>query len=111
MSIYFPADEDVLALVKKVMGDNHHDLVKARVDIGVTFALSSKECQPALKEHGQPTFGFTKIISPKDRIRKGIDVELWIDGDEWGTDRIEHKLAKIDHLLTRVEVKKPKPKK
>jgi hypothetical protein len=111
MSIFFPADDSVLALVRKVMKDNHEDLVKARVDVGVTFAISSKENQPALKEHGQPSFGMTKIVPPKDRVRKNIDVELWLDGDEWGTDSDLTRYAKVDHLLQRVEIKKPKPKK
>ncbi len=111
MSIFFPADDNVLALVRKVLNDNHEDLVKARVDVGVTFGLSSKESQPALKEHGQQSFGFTRIVPPKDRVRKNIDVELWLDGDEWGTDSDLIRYAKIDHLLQRVEVKKPKPKK
>ncbi len=111
MSVFFPADDNVLALVRKVMKDNHEDLVKARVDVGVTFGISSKENQPALKEHGQQSFGYTKIVPPKDRVRKNIDVELWLDGDEWGTDRDLTRYAKIDHLLQRVEVKKPKTKK
>lgn len=111
MSIFFPADDSVMALVQKVMKDNHEDLVKARVDIGVTFALSSKEEQPALKEHGAQSFGYMKIVPPKDRVRKNIDVELWLDGDEWGTDSDLTRYAKIDHLLQRIEVKKPKVKK
>lgn len=111
MAIFFPADDNVLSLARKVMNDNHEDLVKARVDIGVTFAISSKEDQPALKEHGQVTFGIAKIVAPKDRVRKSIDVELWIDGDEWGTDHAHVRYAKLDHLLQRIEVKKPKPKK
>lgn len=111
MSIYFSADDTVLAQVKSVMGKYHQDLVKGRIEVGVTFAISSKENQPALKEHGQPTFGMAKIVAAKDRIRKGIDVELWLDGDEWGQDSLQHKLAKIDHLLMRIEVKKQKPKK
>lgn len=111
MSICFVADDSVMILVKKVMAENHPDLVKAKVDVGVTFALSAKEGQPALSEHGHPTFGITKIIASKDRVRKNIDMELWLDGDEWGTDQPSHKMAKIDHLLMRVEVKKPKPKK
>ncbi len=100
-----------MALVRKVMKDNHEELVRANVDVGVTFALSSKENLPALKEHGQPSFGFTRLVAPKDRVRKSIDVELWLDGDEWGTDNAEVRYAKVDHLLQRVEVKKPKPKK
>jgi hypothetical protein len=111
MGIFFPAPDEVVALVKNVMEQYHPDLVKAKVDIGVSFAMSSNENQPSLKEHGQPTFGLTKIVRPQDRVRKAIDVELWLDAEEWGTDRMEHKLAKIDHLLMRLEVKKPKPKK
>ncbi len=111
MSICFVADDSVLALARKVMNDHHPELVRAKVDFGVTFALSAKEGQSALKEHGQSTFGLTKIIAAKDRIRKGIDVELWLDGDEWGTDSDEIRWGKLDHLFQRIEVKKPKPKK
>ncbi len=111
MSICFVADDKVMALARKVMTDCHPELVRAKVDLGVTFALSAKEAQPALKEHGQATFGLTRIVAAKDRIRKGIDIELWLDGDEWGTDTEDARWAKLDHLLQRIEVKKPKPKK
>lgn len=109
-TIYFPSDDKVLSLLKQVVGLYHSDLAKAKVEFGVTFALAGGENQPALKEHGQPAFGLLKIISPADR-RKGIDVELYLDGDEWGRDAHETQVAKLDHLLQRLEVRKPKPKK
>lgn len=109
-TIYFTGDEKVLSLLKQVANLYHTDLIKAKVEFGITFALAGNEAQPALKEHGQPTFGFVKIIGPADR-RKGVDVEVFMDGDEWGRDSHDTQVAKLDHLLQRLEVRKPKPKK
>jgi len=110
-SIYFEAPDEIVDLVQRVMRKNHQDLVKAKVDVGVLFALSAQESQPALKEHGQQVEGIIKIIAPRDRVKKKIDVEMILDGDEWKTNRDEHKIGLIDHLLARLEIKKPKPKK
>jgi hypothetical protein len=110
-SIYIPANADVLALVKKVAGEWHPDLIKAQAEFGVLLVLAASETQPAVKENGHAVEGTIKIVAPKDRITKKFDVEILLDGDEWKTDREEHKVAKIDHLLSRLEVKKPRPKK
>lgn len=105
------ANADIHALVAKTMKDWHPDLIKAQVKIGVIMALAARETQPALKENGHQVEGTIKIVSPKDRISKNYDAEMLLDGDEWTSDRPEHKVAKIDRLLCRLEMKKPKPKK
>jgi hypothetical protein len=111
-SIYIPANDAVIAMVKKVAGQWHPDLIKAKVDFGILLVLAASEkTQPAVKENGHAVGGTIKIVNPKDRITKKFDVEILLDGDEWKTDRDEHKVAKFDHLLSRLEVKKPKAKK
>jgi hypothetical protein len=110
-SIFTPAHESVHNLVNHAIRQWYPELLKAKVEIGVLFAISARETQPALKENGHPVPGTIKIVSPKDRISKKYDVELILDGDEWGSDSAQHQLAKIDSFLARLEIKKPKPKK
>jgi hypothetical protein len=110
-NIYVKTDESIMTLVNHVMQQWHSDLAKARVRVGVLFALSARESQPALKENGHAVDGTIKIVPLKDRVTKDFDVEMLLDGDEWGANKQEHRLAIIDHLLMRLEVRKPKLKK
>ncbi len=110
-SIYFPADNNIVTLVQYIQRERHPEQIKARVEIGVLMALSGRETQPALKEHGQAVEGTIKIIAPKDRVSKKFDVEMILDGDEWKTNNHHHQIGLIDHLLARLELRKPKIKK
>lgn len=109
--IYIKADEMVHSLANLAVKNWYPDLQKVKLQIGILFVLSARESQPALKENGHPVEGTIKIVPLKDRVTKGFDVEILIDGDEWKTHHDEHKIALLDHLLCRLEVKKPKKKK
>ncbi len=110
-SLYMRADERIAELVATAMTSWHPTLTKAGVKIGILFVLSARESQPALKENGHPVEGTIKIVSLKDRVSKGFDVEMLLDGDEWSHNQEPHKLALVDHLLSRLEIRKPKAKK
>jgi hypothetical protein len=106
-NIYFKASEEHHKIAYNVMSKYHSDLSKARVQIGLLLTLSNKEDQPAIKDGA---FGLIKIVPVKDRVTKQFDVELIVDGDIWNK-KPELRDPLIDHLLNKLEVKKPKPKK
>jgi Putative phage metallopeptidase len=110
-NIYLMADESINLLVNSVIKNWHPDLFKVNLKVGALFALAGRETQPAIKENGHEVEGIIKIVPLKDRVSKGYDVEMILDGDEWKDNQHNHKIAVIDHLLSRLEVKKPKKKK
>lgn len=105
-NIYFKASEEHHKLAYNVMAKYHSELSKARVNLGLLITMSNKENQPALKDGA---LGIIKIVPVKDRVTKQFDVELIVDGDVWNK---KHELREplIDHLLSRLEVKKHKAK-
>jgi hypothetical protein len=110
-SIYFKADSSVVAVVNEAIKKWHPELSKAQIQIGILFAVSGKDDQPAIKEAGHPVDGIIKIVTLKDRVTKGFDAEMILDGDSWKQMGDDDRLAFIDHLLSRLELKKPKKKK
>lgn len=110
-SIYFQADKGVYDLAYRTIEKWHGELRKADIRIGILFALSTKEDQPAIRQSGYPVDGMIKIVPLKDRITKNFDVEIILDGQEWRNRTEAYSTALIDHLLCRIELKKPKPKK
>lgn len=110
-SIFIPADAKTEALVELAVKNWHPDLLKTETKIGTLLVLAGSENQPALKENGHQVDGTIKIVAPKDRVSKKFDVEMLIDGDEWRNDDQATRLAKVDHLLSRLEIRRRKPKK
>lgn len=110
-SIYFKADDSVKVMIGDVIRQWHPDLLKSQIRIGILFALSTKDDQPALKEAGYEVDGIIKVVPLKDRVTKLFDVEMILDGDAWKSKSEKHRLAYLDHLLCRIELKKPKSSK
>lgn len=110
-SIYMKADANIHSLVDHAISSWHPDLAKTKVKVGVLFVLAARESQPPLKENGHHVEGTVKIVPLKDRVTKDFDVEMLLDGDEWTAGKSEHHLALVDHLLSRLEVRRPKKKK
>jgi len=104
------AGDKVSAIVEEVVNKWHPELSNAKVQIGVLFIISAGD-SPPLKENGHPVEGTIKIVSVKDRVTKKFDVEMVLDGFEWHKGAHEHRIALVDHLISRLEIKKPKPKK
>ena len=103
-NLYFKANDDHLKIAYSVMGKYHPELKKARIQLGLLITMSNKENQPALKDGA---YGVIKIVPVKDRVTKQFDVELIVDGDIWNK-RQDLREPLIDHLLSKLEVKKHK---
>jgi hypothetical protein len=110
-TIYVKADQTIHDLANEVIKQWYQDLHKVKLQLGILFAISGRESQPAVTENGYQVDGITKIVPLRDRITKGFDVELIIDFDFWKNGKREHHVALLDDLLVRLEVKRPKPKK
>lgn len=110
-NVYVKADDSIITMVHRCIDNWYPDFVKVKLLVGILFVIGDNEKSPPLKENGQPTDGLIKIVSMKDRVSKGFDVEMILDTDEWNRGRDKHKVALLDHLLSRVEVKRPKKKK
>lgn len=110
-AIYTKAPQNVITIVEHALSQWHQELKDADVKIGVLFKFSSSEELPALKANGHPVNGIISIVSTKDRLSKGFDSEITLDGAIWATSKEEQKYALIDHLLSRIELKPVKPKK
>lgn len=106
-SIYFKADSQTHHTAYDIISKYHPDLRAADIKVGILMALSNKENQPAIKEGGMAVEGTIKIVSLKDRITKGFDVEIILDGDVWKQND-KNQIAILDHLLSRLEIKKNK---
>lgn len=109
MSIYYvrPA-EDETDLLFHAMTTYHPRLH----NIGVTVALlmvhddqneDADILVPALKHHGVPALGITKIHNLKLRAHGLADAEILIDGDRWKQMTEAERLALLDHELTHLE--------
>lgn len=106
-NIYFKANEEHHKIAYRVMSKYHPELSKSRIQLGLLITLSNKEDQPAIKDGA---YGIIKIVPVKDRVTKNFDVEIIVDGDIW--EKKPHlRDPLIDHLLSKLEIKKPKPKK
>ena len=75
---YRKADDDIVELLATVMREHHPDLHEAGVWVGVVEAHNPDG--DAVKHGGYPAFACVKIVSPRDRVSKGYDVEM-LSGD------------------------------
>lgn len=106
-NIYFKASDEHHKIAYDVMQKYHSEFSKAGIQLGLLITLSNKEDQPAIKDGA---YGIIKIVPVKDRVTKKFDVELIVDGDVW-KKQPELREPLIDHLLSKLELKKHKPKK
>lgn len=90
---YSRADDDIIALLTKVMHEYHRDLEEAGVLVGVVAATNPSG--DAVKHHGSPAFATIRVVSPKDRVSKGTDAELLLDADKWEELRPRQRLAAL----------------
>lgn len=100
---YHLADADVRNLLEQVMFEHHPRLHEAGVRVGVLFARNPDG--PALKRNGYEVLAMIKPVPLKDRLTKGYDAELVIDGGEFETlkprqqeSTLHHELAHIDRV-------------
>jgi len=111
MATYSKPDDETLELLDLVMKRFHERLKHAGVRVGILMAFADVDEKtgerkgPALKGYGEAQAA-AKIanVSLKDRLVKGYDVEMLIDGDSWDTRPDEEQIALLDHELTHVEL-------
>jgi len=101
---YRRADDDVTALLQRVMREYHPDLHEAGVHVGVVVAHNP--AGDAVKHGGDPAFATITVVSPKDRVSKAHDAELLLDGDKWADLREGQRVALLDHELSHLRLKK-----
>lgn len=111
MTTYTLADTDVTNLLARVMALRFPRLADAGVKVGVLLARNADG--PALKRNGYEVLAMIKPVPLKDRLTKGYDAELVIDGGEYERLRerqqeslLHHELSHIDTVdLTPAEMK------
>jgi hypothetical protein len=105
------ADADVVNLIARVMARRYPRLHDAGVKVGTLLARNPDG--PPIKSGGYEVLATIKPVPLKDRLTKGYDAELLIDGGEYERLRsrqqealIAHELAHIDTVdLTPAELK------
>lgn len=108
---YIKAPPKVISIVEHALSQWHQELKDADVKIGTLLKFSSSEETPAIKSNGHGVDGIITIVSSKDRLSKGFDVEITLDGDIWSHNNDEYQYGLIDHLISRIELKPVKVKK
>lgn len=98
---YSIADPDVTDLLARVMARYHPRLNDAGVKVGVLFAHNSDG--PAIKKGGYEVLACVKSVSLKDRLTKGYDAELLIDGGDYERLREGQRAALCDHVLSQLD--------
>lgn len=102
------APQEVIDLMEETKEKFHGDRL-SEVKIGVIMAHAAvddktgqiKGC--AIKGHaGSPAAACVKVVPLKDRLTKGYDVELLIDGDHWPSTPLATQIALLDHELTHI---------
>ena len=99
---YTLADPDVTSAVDSMMRKYHAELTEAEVRVGVLIARN--ETGNPIKHGGYPARATVRIVPLKDRLTKGYDAEMLIDGRELDLMRPEHLNALVDHELTHLRV-------
>ena len=110
MSTYSLASESTLALLTEVREQYHARLDEAEVKIGVLMAFAATDENTGERKGsairgyaGAPAGAQVKKVSTRDRLTKGYDVEMLLDGDEWPNMADAHRRALLDHELTHIE--------
>lgn len=109
-TIYWQADQQVMDFIYDVM-EKYHQELSGHFKIGVLFALSGNENQPSVKHNGYPAFVTIKLVSQKDRITKGYNIEMIIDSEYWKNSCDKSREALIDYALSHLEIKRKQVKK
>ncbi len=109
MPIYQKADLDVCEMVSVVMEKHHGGLFVAEVKIQTLMVYPTTDENgdangPAITDGGYKVIAKIKILGIKDRIARGFDVELLIDGDNHQMTTEEQQEALIVHELTHIEL-------
>ena len=111
MPKYQLAEKPVFQMAAGIIKRHHQDLhaIGVKIDILFAFALEDSEGNkktPTLSHQGYPANGIAKILNLKDRLCRGYDAEIILDGDAWAGLTDNQKLAILDHEITHFVVKR-----
>jgi hypothetical protein len=98
---YTMADTDVTNLLLRVMARRCPRLHDAGVKVGVLMARNPDG--PPLKRGGYEVLAMIKPVPLKDRLTKGYDAELVIDGGEYERLRGRQQEALLAHQLAHID--------
>jgi hypothetical protein len=97
-----PADDDVSALLLRVMKHWHSTLHTAGVKIGILMAYNPEG--HAVTHGGYRALAKIKVVSARDRVRKNIEAEIEIDESLWRDLKQEQRIALLDHELSHIKL-------
>lgn len=106
MKRFEKATKDVHERATHILKQFHPDLHAQGVKIDYIFVYaatdeaSGEPTGPALKCHGYPASGVSRIVNLKDRTMGRGDAEVLLDGDRWPNMKPEEQDALLDHELT-----------
>ena len=99
--IYEKADSSAVSLMEKVAKEHHKSLteVEARVGLVVVYQEDENSTKPAISKNGAKCAASVKVVNLRDRLTKGYDAEILLDGECWEGCTNERKIAILDHEL------------
>lgn len=109
MTTYKKPDATMREVLDEVLDEIHERLVDAGVCVYLLVAHGARDSEgalrsPAIKHHGVPALGLTRIVPLKQRVAGLGDAEVLIDGDRWEDLDDDERRALLDHELTHIEV-------
>ena len=111
-STYERAPGSIRAQAQELIDKYHSRLNDAGVKIDYLFARAARDDNgdpvgSAIPEKsGFACPAYCRKLTMKDRCIRGFDVEIVLDGDEWGNWDKEYQDALLDHELTHIAVGK-----
>lgn len=99
--IYEKAEDGDCIILDKVMSEFHGDIKDADVKVGLinVFQDDDHQDKPVLTKSGAKCSACIKVVGLKDRLVKGYDVEILLDGDYWKQITAKQRVAILDHEL------------
>jgi hypothetical protein len=103
------ADEATVKLMERAVEIYHAELKRYEVKIGVIMAFGDEDKDGEIKRpimnQGVACAAKVKIVSLKDRLTKGTDIEILVDGSMWQELDDDRKIAIFDHELEHIKLK------
>lgn len=104
---YLNASQEVIDLLEETRGRFHERFEGVKFGIIMAHAPVDEKTGRvkgfAIKGYaGAAAAAQVKVVALKDRLTKGYDVELLIDGDNWPNTPLPTQIALLDHELTHI---------
>ena len=102
---YKPADDDVIAIMDRVIERHGMFAPIATHDVRVEILMAWSDKGAAVKVHGAPALASIKVVSGEERARGGPDLRIKIDSFRFGQLSARSREAVIAHELYHVRFK------